>query len=380
MKFLRKTTVLILLLLVLSLIVHAQARAPMSRNNLQLEVRGHGGFFLHHHREMEVFNAHFVSGELAVQRSTFGKERWEALYRYPLVGIALWHSPLGGFEEIGQAYAVYPFINYPINHNHTHALYFRLGLGLGYLTNKFHPVDNYKHFAIGSNLNAAVSLYIDYRLRVTPRLTAIASAGLTHFSNGSMKTPNFGLNIPTISAGFSWFIKQPNPYLDRLIRPELYPFEFDGKKWFSIEAAFSTGFKDMTNQLGERFLVYSISTNIMKQVSPKSKIGFGLDATYDASDKRILDRKQILYEHQWQLLKPGATLAYELLMQRTSFLLQAGMHLGSLEKTEGDVYQKLALKHLLNDQLFAMITLTAHFGKAEYIGFGIGYRLDFKYY
>lgn len=380
MKFLNYPVVLTAVFLLLTTVAFAQARAPMSRYNFQTEARIHGGFFMHHHREMEVFNAHFGAVELALQRSTFGKQAWEADYRYPLIGLSFWHSPLGNFNEIGKAYALYPFINYPLNQNRDHALFFRLGLGLGYLTNKFHPENNYKHFAIGSNLNAAVSMYLDYRLRVSSRLTATASAGMTHFSNGSMKTPNFGLNIPTVSAGFSWFIMQPNPYLDRLIRPELYPFEFDGKKWFSIEMAMAAGFKDMSNQLGEKFMVYSLSTNIMKQISPKSKIGLGLDATYDASDKKILERKNISYPHNWQLIKPGATLAYELLMQKTSFLLQAGMHLGSKEKSEGDVYQKLALKHMLTDQVYAMVSLTAHFGKAEYIGFGLGYRLDFKYY
>ncbi len=359
---------------------YTQARAPGSIHNIQVEGRVHYGFFMHHHREMEVFNRHFPAFELSLQKSTFGANRWEVLYQYPLVGVALWHSPLGSIPEIGEAFAIYPYINYPLNNHKNRSINFRLGLGLGYLTNRFDPIENYKHFAIGSHLNAAVSMYFDFRFKLSRRLRFVAALGLTHFSNGSMKTPNYGLNIPTVNAGFSYFLRAPNPYLDRRLLPELYPFEFDGKKWFSVELSGAMGTKDMSQQLGERFMVYSISANLLKQVSGKSKIGIGLDATYDASDKSIVERKNIQYNHDWQLIKPGANLAYELLMQKTSFLFNLGLHLGSKEKTEGDVYQKLAIKHLLTEQLFASVTLTAHFGKAEYIGFGLGYRFDFKYY
>lgn len=360
--------------------LQGQAGAPMSRYNFQLESRVHYGFFIHHHLEMGVFNKHFTGFELALQKSTFGKQQWEVLYQYPLVGVAFWYSPLGGFKEIGQGFALYPYINYPLNRNRDRSIHFRLGLGLGYLTNRFDPIENYKNFAIGSHMNAAVSMYFDFRFRLSDRLRMVAAIGLTHFSNGSMRTPNYGLNIPTANVGFSYFIMKPNPYLDRMLRPQLYPFEFDGKKWFSVEFSAALGFKDMTQQIGQRFLVYNVAANALKQVSPKSKIGIGLDATYDASDKSILGINGIPYDHGWQLIKPGANIAYELLMQKTSFLFNVGMHLGSKEKSEGDVYQKLAVKHLISNNLFASATLTAHFGKAEYIGFGLGYRLDFKYY
>lgn len=358
----------------------AQPGPPLSSYNFQLEGNVHYGFFAQHHLEMERFNSHFPAYELLFQRATFGKDMWEALYSYPFIGIGAWYSPLGGFEEVGESYALFPFINFPLNEEIQHSLNFRVGLGLAYLTNKFEPRKNYRNFAIGSHMNVIVSLHFNYRYRLTDFITLTASAGLTHFSNGSMKTPNIGINIPSFSVGLSSFLSKPNPYLDRKLLPELYLFEFDGKRWFSIEPTLAVGYKDMTQQLGESFMVYHMSVNIMKPISLKGKFGLGIDASFDASHPAELKRKNIDYESNWQIVKPGITVIYEMVMSQTSFVFQLGSHLGGLENSRGNIYQKIGLKRYFNESLYGSITLTAHLGRADYIGFGIGYRFDFKYY
>lgn len=361
-------------------IIHAQVINKSSKYNFQLEARGHYGIFMQHHFEMERFDSHFPAFEINLQRATFGNKRWEALYRYPIIGITTYYSPLGGTKEIGEVFAVYPFINFPLNHDLDNSLNFKLGFGLAWLTNKFDPIENYKHFAIGSHLNATVTMYFEYRRQLSTRFTWIVAGGLTHFSNGSMKTPNYGLNLLTFSSGFAWFLKPPNPYLNKKLQPELYLFEFDDKKWISTELSFSTGVKDMTQEVGQRFFVYNLALNTMKQVSMRSRIGLGFDLTFDGSDKAVLEKKLIPYDNDWQLLKPGANFAYEMLLDKTSFLFNLGFHLAGKELSEGQMYQKLAVKQHFTNNLFGTVTLTAHYGKADFIGFGLGYRLNFKYY
>lgn len=358
----------------------SQGGPPASEHNFQLETRVHGSLFLQHHFEMTRFDAHFPMFEISLQRATYGHNQWEAVYRYPLIGVSYLYTDLGNNSALGAAHAVFPFINFPLNSNLNNSLNLKLGLGLAYLTNKFDPTENFQNFAIGSHLNAAVSIYFDFRKKINRRSNLILSAGLTHFSNGSMKTPNFGLNILSLSAGYSFFLKKPNPYLSRKLLPELYKFEFDGKKWFSAEAQLTAGLKDMSQETGRSHYVYNLAVNVLKRISIKSKAGLGFDLTYDGSDRDILAKKGIPYEKEWELVKPGVNLAYEMLLDRTSFLFNVGMHTSGAERSEGDIYQKLALKHLFTDQLFGTIALTVHFGKADYIGFGLGYRLDFKYY
>lgn len=136
----------------------------------------------------------------------------------------------------------------------------------------------------------------------------------------------------------------------------------------------------MTQQLGESFMVYHLSVNIMKPISLKGKIGLGIDGSYDASHPAELKRKNIIYESSLKIIKPGLTVIYEMVMSQTSFVFQLGSHLGGLENSRGNIYQKIGLKRYFNDKLYGSITLTAHLGRADYIGFGLGYRFDFKYY
>ncbi len=358
---------------------YSQAHRPNSKYNLMAEFKLEAGFLLSHHLELDVFQSHFPSFEFSIQRATNGKKRWEAEYGYQLIGISLWYSGLGGFEELGSAIAAYPFINFPLTANDQQSLNFRLGLGVGYLSNRFHRIDNYKNFAIGSHLNVAASLYVEYRRKINQRLSFSAGFGLTHFSNGSLKTPNYGLNILAATVGLSGYLSRPNPSLDKKILPELYPFEFDGRQSIGIDFTFSLGSKDMSEQYGEKYLIYAGYLNILKRVSYKSKIGIGGDFTYDGSDKYILADRGQEWSSEFQIMKIGVNVAYEMVMDRLSFMFNVGGYVSGKERSEGNFYQRLALRYLVYDEVFATLALSAHLGKAEYIGFGVGYKLDFIY-
>lgn len=366
-------------MLLFNSLLKAQPAKPGTTHNLTAEVKLQYGLLMSHHLELDIFRSHFPSFEINLQKATYGKHRWEAEYGYPLIGLSFWYSGLGGFSELGSAFALYPTINFPIVHDDKQSLNFKLGIGLGYLTNRFDRINNYKNFAIGSHINIAASLFFEYRRKLSKMLTLTSGFGLTHFSNGSMKTPNYGLNILTASVGVSSFLSNPNRTLNRKILPELYPFEFDGRKYLSVEISTALAFKDMSQQYGESFFVGAAFVNLMARVSYKSKFGMGLDFTYDGSDRLTLDMQNVEVPSNVSLLKIGINIAYELVMDRLSFIFNAGYYVKALDKSEGELYQRLAMKYFISDKIFANMVLSAHLGKAEYVGFGLGYRLKFVY-
>ncbi len=359
--------------------VYGQPQRPMSKQNLMIETRIHYGFLMSHHLELNIFQSHFPALEMSIEKATYGNQRWEAMYAYPIIGVSLWTSYLGEFKEIGKAIAIYPFIDFPIFGDQTNSLNFRLGVGLGYLTNKFDRITNYKNFAIGSHFNACGSLYFEYRYKPSKRFSLSISFGLTHFSNGATKTPNYGLNILTANMGIAYFLHKSNPYLNKKILPELYPFEFDGRKTIKLEFLASYASKDMSQQYGQRFMVFAGFINILKQISYKSKWGMGFDATYDTSDKFLLEKRGFSPVNSFQVLKTGVNVAYELMISKMSFLFNVGIYLSGKERSEGDLYQRLTLKYNVYKQLFANLVLSVHLGRAEYVGFGFGYGLDVIY-
>lgn len=361
--------------------IYSSDKNIWKENNLQLEARLHYGFLLSHHLELERFNSHFPAFEISFQKATYGKYRWEKEYDYPLVGVSLWVSDMGGFEEIGNAYAIFPFINFPLFRQKIGTLNFRTGLGLGYLGNVFNNKTNYKNFAIGSHFNITANLQLEYRFIISKRLTLSSGITLTHFSNGSLKTPNYGLNIFTGNISLTYFLSQSKRYGGRMLLPELFPYEFDGRRYLEFNVSFAISNKDMTQSVGERFMVYALNANLMKRVSYKSKFGIGIDLTSDLSDKYYMELNPDPENpaSTYSYIKPGVNVAYELVISRMSVLANVGLYLGGRVRKRGDAYQRFTIKYLLRENLFGHITLSTHAGAADYVGIGLGYHLNFIY-
>lgn len=352
----------------------------LKKNNIQFETRLHYGFLLSHHLELERFNSHFGALEFSLQKATYGAHRWEKEYGFPLIGISFWMSNIGGFEEIGNGYALFPYLNLPLFKKDKSSLNFRVGLGLGYLGNKFDNKINYKNFAIGSHLNVAANLLLEYKRQISKRFFLSGGITLSHFSNGTTKTPNYGLNILTANISFAYYLNKPNPYLSNMILPELYPFEFDGRKFLELHLSFAFTNKDMTQSVGDRFWVFAIYGNLMKRVSYKSKFGLGMSLTADMSDKFVVEHfdTQESYSSA-SFLKTGISVAYELMISRMSLLFNLGIYVSGDYRRYSDVYQRVTLRYAIKQNLYANAVLNSHMGIADYIGIGLGYKIDFIY-
>lgn len=355
-----------------------QLRTP----NLILEGRAYYGWTLDHHIEMEPFQRHYPAYEISLMKATYGRTRWEYKYNYPFIGVSYWYSGLGNTQTLGSAHAVFPFINFPLLNSEGFNFYFRLGVGLAYLTKPYDRYENFGNLAIGSHLNGAVNLLLEGRWRMGRRFMAAAGVGLMHFSNGAIKLPNYGVNIPCAHAAVSYRLTRENEHLRRKLLPELYPFEFDGKKFLNLDLNVGFGVKDMQATLGNGnlFLVTTGYLNLMLPVSFKSRFGLGFDASYDASDAKMLEMKGIQPNHQINLVKTGINAAYELEFSRMSIMLNLGSYISGLDKSDGYVYEKLAIRVGITRNIYGSLMLKAHYAKADYITFGVGYRLWIKYY
>ncbi len=439
MKRSRAIILTLFALFLLGAAAKAQDYPWLSNNNIMVEARGHYGFFYHHHFEMERFNAHFPAFEASVYQGSFGRKEWQTLYNYPYIGFTFYHSSLGNFEELGEAYALYPFINYPLLRGETSQLTLKLGVGAAYLTRCFDHLENPYNFSIGSHFNAAVNLSFEFRQEITPRLMAVASFGLTHFSNGATKSPNYGLNTFSGALGIASHLRVPRALSIFAKRPEYYKYEFDGKHWFSVDLDYGIGIKDVSQIFGknDRFLVHDFSARFLAQFTTCSRAGFSLSLVKDNSDKALPqfrteqgqlyltdhysdtlgEHEQYLLVKDYQLVKPNLAICYSMTMDRLSYLFEIGVHLKFRSKkdgrwnakplldnnqqpllidsipvmtlpplslatdfSKGSVFQRVTIQYFLIDNLYAQISLTSHLARADYLCIGLGYRFNQKYY
>ena len=365
--------------------VRGETKAQLSQNNYQLEARAHYGYLYfqsdEYHSALGRYSMHAPAFELSLHRNTYGQHRWEVLHNYPAIGFTFYYSGFNWSEvskELGHAFALYPFINFPIIPGQDTQVTFKLGVGLAYLTNKFDPKENYHNYAIGSHLNAAVNLSFEYRQRIVDRLQWVTSFGLTHFSNGATRSPNMGINIFSVATGFSWYLQPPKTLFDRRLRPKNYLFEFDGKRHFITDVQYTFGIKDLSQQYGTHryYFVHDLAAHILLQITERDRIGLGVEVVQDNSDKTLHPEWNSL-----QRLKVGGLLAYEMMLDRVSFMFNVGIR---NNKPFGEkaflFYQKVGLRYYFWDDLFATLSFTTYDIKADFISLGIGYHFQHKFY
>jgi len=372
-----RIAVLLIVMLVLFK-VPAIAQHKLWGSNLLLEGRVNYGFMVNHHLEMRIFNAHFPSFEINLGKETYGMQRWQAMYSYPIMGVSYWYSQMGNSEFLGSANAVFPYINYPIVRNQKQELNFRVGLGLAYLTKRFDRLENYKYIAIGSHVNAAINLMAEYRLRINSRMQTSFGVALMHFSNGSTKTPNYGMNTPSVNLAFAYRLSKENPSLNKKIRPLLYTFEFPESKSIDLLLGATAAYKDMGSETSKSFMIYNFYANVMKQFSFKSSAGIGFDVTYDESDYYFAEQDSVSYQQKSELLRFGIGPAYQLHMSRLSYTFGVGFYIKA-KLAPTTTYFKLGLQYQVTQGLFVNLTLRTNFGRADYLGLGLGYKIPFYY-
>jgi hypothetical protein len=354
----------------------AQEHHRQFSSNLFVEGKIHYGFLYAHHLELEIFNAHFPAFEVSIQHQTYGKHQWERDYAYPIIGLTCWYSGLGGSPELGQALGLMPFINFPLYRHKKWFFGFRFAIGVGYLTKKFDRIENYKNTAIGSHLNAAVNMMFEVRYSINSWLTASAGISLQHFSNGSLKLPNYGLNAPMLNIGLAyWPVNQNRKIGDRRY-PPTEPYSAILRDHIEFNIGLSTGYKNMEAVLGKNYFVFHLYENTFYRISKKSKVGVGLDLSYDPSHIRILELHGDTLQSNWQILRPGINAAYQLVMSKVGFIFNIGYYLGGAEKSNGPLYEKISVQYSFAKNFFANVMLKVHFGRADYIGWGIGYKFN----
>lgn len=327
---------------------------------------------------MEIYNSHFPAFEINLGKETFGREYWQIMYDYPVIGLSYWYSHLGNSEMLGSAHAIFPYVNYPLFSNEKQEFNFRLGLGLAYLTKKYERLTNYKYIAIGSHVNVAGNFNFEYRYRVSSRLQTAIGLSLMHFSNGSTKTPNYGINIPSMNIALAYRLSEENSHLQKNIMPNLYKFEFPENKFVGLKTLASIGYKDMGNEYDRKFFIYNFSLDFQKQIAYKSLFGAGVDITHHGADYFLVDYKNVEHKNQLQILRIGINGNYELRMDKLSYGFAVGYYVNGIMKPN-ELYFKLSLNYDITDHLYTGISLRSEFARADFVGLGIGYKFNFAY-
>lgn len=362
---------LLRLLLVLILLSAARLQAQDSLTvpgTWLVGVNYHTGFLIAHRPALvHLQKDHSAAVELSVYRSVKGDKSWQGWFNYPLIGFGFRAIETGNAQELGKAYGAFSQLLFPLRKKKRLSLNVRFGLGIGYVEKPFDTRENYKNMAIGSRWNGAVNAGIEARLFSGRRMQLSTGLDAVHFSNGSAYQPNLGINIVSVHAGLSYFIKEPLRY-PRQVSPKTAHIQ----EW---NASVSFALKDLLPSDGPRYGVMILNGMYLRETGNKSVWGGGLDVFIDGSLPYRPETDTSSGSYLAEATRIGIFGAYGLRMGKWDGIFQTGFYPYTRVKEDGRIYSRLAFRYFVRQNVYLSVNLKSHFARADYFEWGIGYRL-----
>ena len=387
------------------------------------KIQGIYGNFLYDSRIKDL-TANPISGaELSVEFQTTNKKPWYQHNGFPILGIGGVWLNLGNPAKLGDAFAIYPYICYPIIRTNFLKLNLKGGAGASYLTKTYYSTNTYldngtiKYYpsldntnrAIGSRINVYFSGGLNLEIPITYGFSLTGDYTWNHMSNGSAIAPNYGLNMFNGFAGLKY---TPNYKNLKIPEKENIP---DVPRKFSVEFIASGGLRqlyyqdnyiDDTPNGSPQFRFFPIASFIVGVYHPITnfyRMGLAVDAFYDGAydGHEILFKRVYLKTNELKnKIRIGTSWQNELLLGKLTAGIDLGLYLydpiknlspyidalsGPINKPliykydintqDGWFYSRFKLKYALDKHYFLSLGLKTHQQKAEFIEWGIGYKL-----
>lgn len=329
----------------------------------------HRGVLFPHHGSMSYYNEDYINGfELRVGRS-FPEIR---VARIPDIGVGVYHSNLSNDKVYGNTTSLYAFFSSGFFED---SKLFNFGTtfagGINYVDNPFHKDDNPFNQSIGSHYNAFIILSLDFKYRITNKLSLYLNPSLVHMSNGRIKLPNTGLNLYNIQFGTKYIINNKEFDISKYSLPK--PFEKSKKH--RISALSVAGVRQMSTMRYETEFISSILLEYTYSLSPNIRIGAGGDLFF-VSDFMI-DYIPDDIDYEYNQLKGGLHFSCEIIWDKLSFILHPGLRIYNKEPNEKLFFSRVGIRYNFFSDFFLNCSLKSSSFVAEYIEWGIGYNFNF---
>ena len=365
----RQTALLLIFLLQPPLSICRGQSALTSADKKRWSIQLSPGFgFLIAHRSSIAYlqQRHSRFAEAGFFRQAEGEADWHATYSYPRYGLVYRMVDPGNRRILGIGHALMARMIFPLAPAGEGNLLAHFSYGMGYWEKPFNTVDNYKNLAIGSRINGAISVGLSFRKKIFPYSDLSAGIDFMHFSNGSIRVPNLGMNFASIFIGWTWhFGPDCRPI------PTKEPQELRRREWSFYAAG---ALKEKYPPGGKLYPVVALNGAYHRALKRKGLLGGGVDVFADHSLPEKIRNESLNGGIMDGALRFGIFASAGLRMGRWDGLFQIGGYLYNRYPKDGDVYNRLSLRYHTGSRFFLCMNLKSHYAKADYIEWGAGYR------
>lgn len=349
--------ILCAIVLFLSFVGHSQEQA-------WLDLRAKGGFLLAHRSIMgHLATEHAFAGELSYIKRGGGERAWHEAYNRPTYGFTGFFGSTGNRKLMGHYLGAYSFMSIPIVRFKSYTFSGKFGCGIGYGTKVYDADDSIQilSMAVSTHFNAMVVMGVESRFEFGNHSASIG-LDMTHFSNGATKVPNLGLNLPYVSLGYGYKLKEKP--VDSLFAHKMFEpsWQFGAVGIFSVKEVFPTN--------GKKYPVYGF--NVMARRFFKRNVGMELSFDF-ISKQAILGYQTYVPKTQGEIIQLGIFAGYLMPLDRLHVVVGMGYYIKDKFQPEDFMYHRVGMRYVFDNGININLVLKSHWARADYVEYGIGY-------
>jgi hypothetical protein len=363
-------------LLFVSLLISISLLAQQGDKN-DFYIRGafNYGFILQQHSSIgELVNGNIGGFELNYVKPATGKKLWHYENNFPERGVGFTYYNLGNPKQLGNLYATYYFYDIPLNQKpKPFRLYLRVGEGLAFAPVHFNSITNHKDEVLSSPVNAYINFKWYWRWDINPWLRWEAGFNFSHASNGRFEVPNLGVNLVSVNSGliykFHTKTKTPITQIDSSTK---------AKSRHELLFWAAAGLNQFGEPGGKHYLAQSYSAAYYYNKRNTHKFGAGIDVYYNAANYAQLEGQGDTLTNKLLNIQIGVKLAYAYNIGRLSLPVEMGYYVYTKYKSDGMFFHRIGIRYYFKNNVVGIITLKTNWGVANYVEFGVGYRIPLK--
>lgn len=335
----------------------------------QVGIKGGYGFIIDHSPVMQyITNQHIQRQSLYFEKQSFGDKEWHQRFQFPRLGLIINRYQLNNRDHLGEAYALAPYLNFSLVGNKSIQLRLKTALGLGYMEKPFDIKENHKNVAIGSQFNLFFSVAVESEFLLFNNGGITLGVNYDHYSNTGYQKPNLGINLPQLESGI--FYRFGEERERKIIEEE--SFKREKGEWILFGGF---GINEVSSN-NKKYVASALSLSREKRLNYKSSIALSVDLFYNPAQIEMLRTDSIFIDKGIENLQLGLSFYHLLHFGKFGVITQAGVYFKTENKDLTNFYQIVGGRIQLNNKLSGYFGLKTHFAKAEYLLFGINYRLN----
>jgi len=334
------------------------------QNPVHFAIKPQYGFILSHSSKIEHLtntNPFGVEAEIAWLHNK--EKNFQQCNCFSKTGVSFLYINYANPDIVGSSYNLIGFAEPFLVRRKTFLLSLKMGVGVTYLDKIYDENDNPTNLFFSTHFAFITHIDLNAYFKLNDRFSLVAYAKYNHISNGGTKSPNYGMNFPTVGLGLNYTCSGAFNF------PKYEKNKYE-PSWFYELSSFGTIKtieKDSLNSEDSK-LIFGLYGIAGRTISKLNGLSLGIEYINDGAAKEKIERQQLGLDHQQVSFLVG----HHLLFGQFDFSQHWGTYIYAPYKIR-NFYQRYTISYRFAKNFKIGATLKVHGDWADNFNLLIGY-------